>query len=197
MDYVFTPAIGVKSLRLNLQRAQVIPKGDVSTTELVPVKFQDALVRVEASTLEVGHVVAQLDSNVADPLTGPLINIVFQVIQVVVKTSLVTGFSLLRRIQDHDFCPMDLKYEDKVDDHVMIKIGRTCHALFGLLPGHKPFSPVVAKVSAGSGMGVGGGCEWLYPLAIHASVGGAKAGPIGLHASCVHTHDLCRRSGYV
>ena len=164
MDYVFTPAIGVNSVRLNLQMAQVIPKGDVSTMELVPVKFQDALVRVEASTLEVGHVVAQLDSNAADPVTGPLINIVFQVVQVVVQTALVGGFSLLRRIQDHDFFPIDLKYESKVDDHVMLftAVGINdlqngpCHALFGLLPGYKPFS-VTAKVSAGPAAGVGGG----------------------------------------
>jgi hypothetical protein len=57
-----------------------------------------------------------------------------------------------------------LKFENKVDDHVMLftAVGINdlqngpCHALFGLLPGYKPFS-VTAKVSAGPAAGVGGG----------------------------------------
>jgi len=115
-DYVFGPAVGVGIARMNAQLAQTAPKGDVSTSEtVVPLNLREKLVRVPASKLLAGHLVAQVDMNVGGE---PLINIIFQVIQVVGKVALTAGFVLLLRAQDHAFCPLNLVFPLKEDDYV-------------------------------------------------------------------------------
>ena len=116
-DYVFTAAVGAGNARINAQLTQLAPRGDVSTLELaVPAKLQEKLVRIPSSSLLEGHVVAQVDVNGGDQL----VNIIFQVTQVVAKTAVAVSFVNLYRAQDHASCPLNLVFPVKENDFVFV-----------------------------------------------------------------------------